>query len=108
MEKEINEKIQEMQLLEQSIQNLLLQKQTFNLEVSETQNALNELENSNEDVFKIIGQIMIKTEKKKLEEELRDKDRILSLRLKSLEKQEKNLLDKAEKLREEIMSSIKE
>ena len=46
-------KIQEIQFLEQNLQNLLMQKQAFQMELSETQAALKELENSGEEVFKI-------------------------------------------------------
>ena len=44
--KEQNKKIQEMQILEQNLQNFLLQKQAFQMELSETQSALKEIENS--------------------------------------------------------------
>ena len=56
-------KLQEMQILEQSLQNLLMQKQAFQMELAETQSALKEIEKSGDEVFKVIGQLMIKTEK---------------------------------------------
>ena len=86
--KETQQKIQEIQILEQNMQNLLLQKQAFQLELNETGNALSEIEFSNEDVFKLIGQIMIKSDKEKIKKELKQKKEILSLRLSSIEKQE--------------------
>ena len=97
-------KIQEMQILEQSLQNLLLQKQSFQMELSETQNALNEIEKSPE-VYKIIGQMMMKTEKPKMKEELTDKEKLLNLRVSTIEKQEDSLSEKLEKLREEVFNS---
>jgi len=105
--KDQNESIQEMQLLEQNLQNLILQKQAFSMELSETQSALKEIENADDDVFKIIGQLMIKTDKSKTKEELSDKERIINMRVKTIEKQEKSLTEKLEELREEIMKSIK-
>jgi len=101
-------KIQEMQMLEHSFQNLLMQKQAFQMELSETQSALREIEKSGDEVFKIIGQLMIKTDKENIEKELSNKKEILGLRMKTLEKQEKSLTEKLEKLREEIMKNIKE
>ncbi|MDP2628510.1 MAG: prefoldin subunit beta [Nanoarchaeota archaeon] len=99
--------IQEMQILEQTLQNLLMQKQAFQMEMSETKSALSEIEKSKEDVFKIIGQLMIKTDKKKINEELSNKEKILELRIKNIEKQESSLTERLEKLRDVIMKGIK-
>jgi len=101
------EKIQELQILEQNLQNILMQKQAFQIELSETQSALKEINKSGDEVFKIIGQLMLKTEKKKIKDELENKKKILDLRTKTLEKQEKNFTEKLEKLREEVMKSMK-
>lgn len=102
-----NKKLQEMQILEQNLQNLLLQKQAFQMELSETTTALKEIEKSSDEVFKIIGQLMIKTEKKKVKDELLNKEKILDLRIKSFEKQEDYLSAQLDKLREEVMKNIK-
>jgi len=103
-----NKKIQEMQFLEQNFQNLLLQKQAFQMELSETQSALKEIEKSGDEVFKIIGQLMIKTDKKNIKEELTNKDKILSLRIKTIEKQESSLREQLDKSQKEIMKSMKQ
>ena len=100
-------KIQEMQFLEQNLQNLLFQKQAFQMELSETQAALKELEKSGDEVFKIIGQLMIKTDKSKIKDELFNKEKVLSLRTKTIEKQENSLTKELEKLREELIESKK-
>ena len=96
-------KIQELQLLEQSLQNTLMQKQAFQMELSETQAALGELKNSGDEVFKIIGQLMIKSEKSKITDDLENKEKILNLRISTLEKQENSLAEKFENLRKEIL-----
>ncbi len=98
-------KIQEMQLIEQSLQNLLLQKQAFQMELSETKSAIKELDRSGDEVFKIVGQLMIKTEKSKLKEELTNKEKLLDLRLRSFEKQESSLENQLEKIRDEVLKS---
>ena len=100
-----NEKIQEMQILEQNIQNILLQKQSFQMELSETNAALKEIEKADDEVFKIIGQLMIKTEKSKIKKELEDKKKILDLKIKTMDKQEALLSDKIEKIRQELTKS---
>ncbi len=101
------DKIQEIQFLENNLQNLLIQKQVFQMELSETQSALKEMENSGEEVFKVIGQLMVKTNKGKMKEELSNKEKILELRMKSIEKQEDFLKEKLEKLKKEILNTEK-
>lgn len=99
-----NKKIQEMQILEQSLQNILLQKQAFQMELSENNTALNEIKNSGDEIFKIVGQLMIRTKKDSVTKELSEKKKILELRLNNLEKQEESLSGQLEKLREEILN----
>jgi prefoldin beta subunit len=99
------QKIQEMQLLEQKLQNTILQKQAFQMELAETDSAIAELENSGDEVYKVIGQLMLKSEKSKIKEELLNKQKILQLRTSAFEKQEKSLTEQLEKLREEIINS---
>ncbi len=101
------QKLQEMQLLEQKLQNSLLQKQAFQMELAETDSALKELEKAGDEVFKIIGQLMIKSEKSKIQEELGNKKKILELRIKTFEKQENSMSEQLEKLRDEITNSMK-
>jgi len=101
-------KIQEMQIIEQSLNNTLLQKNIFQMELSETESALKEIEKSGEDIFKIIGQLMIKTEKEKVKEDLLGKKKFLEIRLKNIEKQEISLSQKLEETRKEIISDVSE
>ena len=100
------EKIQEMQILEQRIQNLLLQKQSFQIELSETEGALGEIKKS-EEVFKIVGNIMLKSDKNSVNNELSEKKKLLELRIGSIEKQEDAMEKKAETLRTELVNSSK-
>ena len=98
-----DKKIQEIQILEQNLQNLLLQKQAFQMEISETIAAKREIEMAGEDVFKIIGQLMIKSDKSRIKDELSNKEKLLDLRIKSFEKQETALIEKIDSLRKEIL-----
>lgn len=100
-----SDKINEMRALEQTLHNLILQKQNFQMELSETQSALAEMEKSGDDVFKIVGQLMIKTGKEGIKEELSNKEKILELRLKSLERQEDSFMKKLDELKEEVVDS---
>jgi len=107
IDKETQEKIQELQSYEQTIQSMMMQKQAFSMELSETVNALEEITKSKDDVFKLVGNIMIKTDKTVIEKELKQKKELLALRLKSIEKQETDIGKEAEALREEVMKKIK-
>ena len=98
-----DDKIQQIQFMEQNIQNLFMQKQAFRMELSESESAIKEIENSDEEIFKIIGQLMIKTDKQKTKEELSNKEKILKLRIKTIEKQEDSLTEKMENLRKEVI-----
>jgi prefoldin beta subunit len=106
MEQE-NEKIQEIQILEQNMQNLLLQKQAFEMEISETEAALEEIENSGDDVYKIAGGILIKSSKQKIKSELEGKKKLLEMKIKSFEKQEALFSSRINSVRDDIMKHNK-
>src|SRR3990170_271997 len=91
-------KIHTLQMLEHNLQQILMQKQAFQMELGETKSAMKELEKSGEEVFKIIGQLMIKSEKKSVISELANKEKIIDLRIRNFEKQEKAVSEKIEEL----------
>lgn len=107
MEKETENQIQELQALEQSLQSVLIQKQAFEMELSETENAAIELTKSKNDVYKIAGSLMLKASKEDILKELTQKKDLLSLRLKNLSSQEKKISEESEKLREKVLSKLK-
>ena len=107
MDKESERKIQQLQMLEQSIQNIIMQKQNFQARLLESENALNELSKDPKEIYKIIGNIMVSSNKKELEEDLKKNKEIFELRIKNLEKQEDLIREKAEKLQKEVMELIK-
>lgn len=108
IDEETAKQIQELQLLEQNMQNFLLQKQAFMLEKNETENALEELKKTNEDVYKIVGQVMLKSRKSAMEKELQHKKDIIELRIKSIEKQEDVIKEQLIKKRDEVLKKLKE
>src|SRR3989344_1380299 len=93
-----NKEFQELQMIEQNLQNILMQKQAFSFELTETESALNEVKNSKDDVYKIVGQLMLKSSKVSIVEELSNKEKLLKLRLDSLQKQEDKLGNKLHEL----------
>jgi prefoldin beta subunit len=108
IDKETQNKLQEAQLLEQNFQSLLLQKQAFQLELNETESALEEAKKSSDEIYKIVGQIMLKAKKQDLLKELEEKKDILNLRIKSLENQEKIFQERLERARKELGERLKD
>ena len=103
--KEAEKKLNQLQLVEQSMQNLLMQKQQFQLQQVEIESALKELENVDE-AYKIVGNIMVLSKKADLKSDLDSKKEIIGLRIKNMEKQENQLRDKATKLQDEVMKEM--
>jgi len=99
------EKIGQLQMYEQSLQNILLQKQQFQSQLSEIDSALKEMESSSE-TYRIVGNIMVLTKKEELKKELQEKNSSLKLRIKTLEKQEDTIKEKAQSLQSDIMKGM--
>ena len=71
------------------------------------ENALLELTKAKDDVYKMFGNIMIKSDKNKIKEELEKRKELLSLRVKSIEKQESQVAKQSEELRNDVLKKIK-
>ena len=106
--KETEEKIGQLQLMEQNMQNIIMQKQAFQTQLFEVDNALNEIEKTKDETYKIVGPIMVATSKKELKDDLQSKKEILELRIKNLEKQEKKIKEEATQLQTEVMKKLKQ
>ena len=106
---EINaqKKIQELQMLEQNLQNFLVQKQNFQMQMVEIDSALEELSKTDK-AYKIVGNLMVASKKDELEADLKNKKEMTELRIKSIEKQEKSLKDRASKLQKEVLGEMEE
>ena len=101
-QEQIQGKIQELQVLEQNLQTFIAQKQAIQVELNETNNAVEELSKSPEETYKITAGIMLKASPEDLKKDLEEKNNLLDLRIKTMEKQESSLEEKSSKLKEEI------
>jgi len=106
MEKELQNKINQLSLMEQNMQNFALQKQQFQAQLMEIESAEREIKDSKE-AYKIIGSIMVASDKAKLEKDLTDKKEMLKIRIESFEKQEAKLKEKAEAMQKEVLDEMK-
>src|SRR3989344_409276 len=104
--KELGEKIQELQISERNLQSLSMEKQTMQVELNEVVNALEEINKSGDEDYKILSGIMVKTNKQTLSNDLAERKKVLELRIKSIEKQENMVEERNEKLRSEINTSF--
>ena len=86
--KETQEKIKRLQNYEQKIQALGLQRQKLDSELSEIDSALQAVEATKDEVYKIIGNVMVAVKSGDVKKELEEKKKRLQLRINSLEKQE--------------------
>jgi len=106
MDKELQNKINQLSLMEQNLQNFALQKQQFQAQLMEIESAEKEISTSKE-AYKIIGNIMVASNKEKIKKELADKKEILNTRIEAFEKQEVKLKEKAEELQKEVLDEMK-
>ena len=105
----IQEKIQELQNIEQNLQVFLQQKQSMQVEENEISNALSELKNeSSDEVYKIISGIMIKSDKNSLISELKEKQAVINKRIEAIAKHDSLLQKRSDELRHEITISMSE
>ena len=105
IEKETEEKIQQLQLIEQSLQTYLMQKQQFQKQLLEIESAIKELKGSKE-AYKIVGNIMVNAKSSDLLKEQEENKKHVELRIKNLEKQEERIRQKASNIQSEVMEKI--
>jgi prefoldin beta subunit len=99
--------IQQLQLLQQNLQNVIVQKQQIQNQLIEYDSALKEL-NSTEKSYKIVGKIMIATSKENLIKELNEKKDVANIRLNNFSKQEEKLQQNIDDVQKEVMKTLKE
>ena len=99
----------EFQQLQQQLQGLANQKFQLSMEENETDKTLEELKKVDDKtvIYKSIGAVLLSVkDQKSLVEELEDKKESVSVRLKALDRQEKALKDRYQKLHEELTAAM--
>ena len=100
---EAQQMLMELQAYQQQMQTVLLQKESLSIQQMENSKALEELEKTtHDDVFKTVGPILIKSTKKILTEELKERQETIDLRLKSMQKQETRIRDKMKEAQDKL------
>ena len=100
-----DDKINELAGLETTLNKVISQKFSCQNELLEVESALEEIKSSDSN-FKIVGNILIETDKKQLVLNLEDTKKVLTQRLSQLEKEQSKVEKKAKDLQSNLMKEL--
>jgi len=105
---QVQERLLRLQQLQQTLQSVVTQKQQLELELTETEQALSELEKLDENaiIYKSIGSLLVKAEKPKVTTELTERKELLNTRISVLGKQEERLRSQAKDLQTRLQKDL--
>jgi prefoldin beta subunit len=100
---EAQQLLMELQAYQQQMQTILMQKEGLTLQQMDNEKAIEELaKTTHDEVFKTVGPILIKSTKKVLTDELKERLETIDLRLKSMQKQEVRIRDKMKESQDKL------
>lgn len=107
--KQVQELLNQAQLYQQQMQGIVAQKEAMNVQLIEISKALEELDKvkESEEVYKIAGPILVKSKKTEVRKDLKEKEDMIRMRLKTMESGEKRIRTKIEELRDKISAPEK-
>jgi len=92
MPENLEEVLAQLQVQNQQLQSVLVQKQTLIIQSKEIEKALEEISKEDtQEVYRSVGPILVKADKDKLRKELEEAKEEMELKVKTLEKQETRL-----------------
>ncbi len=102
------EKIEQLQDLQETAQQVAVQKNEAETELTEAKNALGELEDIDEDatMYQTVGDLLIETEYDEARDDLEEKVDSLEIRVETLEKQENRVREQFEELQDELQELL--
>lgn len=105
---QVQEQLVRLQQLQQTLQSVATQKQQLELELSETDKALVELEKSTDEtpVYKSVGSILVKSNRQTLLTELKDRKELLATRVTVLGKQEERTRERLKEAQEKLQERL--
>jgi len=106
---QLQEQLMRLQQLQQTLQSVASQKQQVELELSETDKALAELEKSTDDtpVYKSVGSILVKSNRQTLLTELKERKELMATRVTVLGKQEDRTRERLKEIQEKLQERLK-
>jgi prefoldin beta subunit len=98
-----------LQQLQQTLQSVLAQKQQVDMEKTEVEQTVAELQKTADDavVYKAAGSLLIKAEKAKVTEELNEKKEMLDTRSAVLARQEERLRNQAKEAQTKLQEDLR-
>lgn len=104
----LKEQLSRLQQLQQNLQAIMMQKQQIEIEIVETDKAIEELKKTQESdsVFKFAGPLLIKTNKEDIEKELAEKKELANTRVMVLGKQETRVKDNLKEVENKINQMV--
>jgi len=105
----VQEQLARLQQLQQTLQVIVTQKQQVELELSETDRAVEELQKMADDaaVYQSIGSILVRKDRASLLKNLTERKELLNVRVSVLGKQEEKTRDKLRDVQQQIQARLK-
>jgi len=105
---QIQEQLVRLQQLQQTLQSVATQKQQLELELSETDKALGELEKATDEtpIYKSVGSILVKSNRQTLLTELKERKELLTTRVTVLGKQEERTRERLKESQEKLQERL--
>jgi prefoldin beta subunit len=107
---QLKEQLMRLQQMQQTLQAVVTQRQQLEIELSETERAVSELEKASDEtpVYKTIGSILIRTDKQLLLNELKERKELLSTRVTVLGKQEERTRERIKELQLKLQERLRQ
>ena len=104
----VQERLLRLQQLQQTLQSILAQKQQVEMEKTEVEQTIAELQRTAEDavIYKAIGSLMVKAEKPKVTEELVERKELLDTRSTVLARQEERMRSQIKETQTKLQEDI--
>jgi prefoldin beta subunit len=105
---QVQERLLRLQQLQQTLQSVLAQKQQVDIELTEIEQALSELQKMTDDavIYKAIGSLLVKAEKAKITADLNERKELLNTRATVLGKQEERLRPQIKDLQTKLQQDL--
>ena len=106
---QVQERLLRLQQLQQTLQSVLAQKQQVDMEQTEVDQTLAELQKTTDDtvIYKAVGSLLVKAEKAKMTEELVERKELLTTRNAVLAKQEERLRSQVKEAQTKLQEDLR-
>ncbi|MBS7644722.1 MAG: prefoldin subunit beta [Candidatus Bathyarchaeia archaeon] len=107
---QVQEQLMRLQQMQQTLQAVSIQRQQLELELNEIERAIEELEKAEDKspVYKTTGSILIKVDRSRLLDELKERKELLNTRITVLSKQEERAKSKVKELQARLQERLRD